>query len=56
MLKSYLERLTQGNFDREEQCWIKTDLDILKRRGEETGLTQFIDEVEERLLPLLIES
>lgn len=38
--------------ERERRCWEETELATLRGRGEETGLTAFIDEVEERLIPL----
>lgn len=37
---------------REQQCWTATDLSVLRKRGRETGLTAYLEEVEERLLPL----
>lgn len=38
--------------EREQQCWTATELSVLRKRGRETGLTAYLEEVEERLLPL----
>lgn len=38
--------------EREQECWLETDLDTLQERGQETGLAEFLEEVETRLLPL----
>ncbi len=44
--------LTGESFEREQKCWKETPLDLLKRRGEKTGLRDYLVEVE-GLLPLL---
>jgi hypothetical protein len=51
--KGIVRRLTGGNWEREQQCWDQTDLSILHERGTETYLTEFLDEVKDRLLPLI---
>lgn len=38
--------------DREEACWMGTDLSVLADRGRNTGLADFLQEVRERLVPL----
>lgn len=44
--------LVDPNSERERRCWEETDLTVLRERGAETGLAAFLEEVEERLLPL----
>ena len=44
--------LTKDSYEREQKCWQETPLDLLKRRGEKTGLHDYLVEVE-GLLPLL---
>lgn len=51
--KIVLEILTQGSYEREAQCWQKTDLALLRQRGVNTSLAAYVEEVEERLAPLL---
>ena len=52
-MKLVIERLTQGEYDRERQCLATTRLSILRARGQLTGLTDYLNEIEARLLPLL---
>lgn len=52
-IKKVLNRLTNGKYDREEQCWSETDLNLLINRGEKTGLTSYLNEVEAKLLSIL---
>ena len=47
-VKVVVEQLT-GNMEREKQCWEETNLKHLRERGVDTGLTDYIQEVEERL-------
>lgn len=49
--KRVVQVLTDGDTDRERACWQETDLDLLRERGEHTGLADFLEEVE-RLIPL----
>ena len=49
--KRVLAILTGDSHDREMQC-LDTPLDELKNRGAETGLPEFLAELERRLLPL----
>ena len=44
--------LTGASYEREQKCWKETPLVLLKRRGEKTGLHDYLVEVE-GLLPLL---
>lgn len=57
------ERLGQGvakrvldqlchDLDRRTRCWCETPLDTLRERGQRCGLTQFLDEVREKLATL----
>jgi hypothetical protein len=45
-------RFLTGSAEREEDCWLLTPLARLRERGQQTGLTAYLDEVEERLVPL----
>lgn len=51
--KVALEALTQGDMERERACLEETPLAVLEERGEKTGLTQYLKEVRERLVPVL---
>jgi len=51
--KRVLGRLTQDQWEREEACWVQTPLDILRQLGGPSGLTAFLAEVKDRLVPLL---
>jgi hypothetical protein len=53
--KVVVKKLTDGDFSREQQCWEETSLEILHSRGKSTGLTDYLDEVEKRLIPLISE-
>ena len=50
--KRVLEKLIGDSYEREQQCWKQTDLDLLKKRGEKTGLRDYLEEVRVRLLSL----
>ncbi|MEM8641385.1 MAG: hypothetical protein AAGG51_21585 [Cyanobacteria bacterium P01_G01_bin.54] len=51
--KVILEILTNDDSDRERQCWAKTDLAVLRDRGIETGLTDYLQDIDTRLRPIL---
>jgi len=51
--KVVVEKLTGGRMEREQQCWEETDLEHLRKNGVHTGLTAYIDEIEERLIPII---
>ncbi|MEZ4861411.1 MAG: hypothetical protein R3C14_08895 [Caldilineaceae bacterium] len=51
--KVVLNLLTKEDSERERHCWQSTPLDLLRTRGSTTGLTQYMNEVKERLAPLL---
>jgi hypothetical protein len=48
--KVVLEKLTNEDENRERQCWEETELEILRSRGKNTGLTDYLEEIEKRLL------
>lgn len=52
-MKLVVERLTEGDYERDCQCLETTPLAVLSERGQATGLSDYLDEVETRLLPLL---
>ncbi len=51
--KRVLRKLSGGAHVREQQCWRETDLEVLKERGTENGLTLFLEEVREKFAPLI---
>jgi len=53
--KVVVEQLTRGDRDRERQCWETTPLNILRERGVYTGLTAYLGEIEQRLVPIIID-
>ncbi|MBL8203569.1 MAG: hypothetical protein JNM09_05010 [Blastocatellia bacterium] len=42
------------DFAREQRAWAEIQLDILRTRGENTYLRHYLDEVKDKLLPLLL--
>ncbi|MEG4321526.1 MULTISPECIES: hypothetical protein [unclassified Microcoleus] len=51
--KVVVEKLTGGKMERERQCWEDTELENLRKKGVQTGLTAYICEIEERLIPII---
>ncbi|MEG4524604.1 hypothetical protein QUB61_17545 [Microcoleus sp. C2D2] len=51
--KVVVEKLTGGRMEREQQCWEETPLEYLREKGVDTGLTAYIKEIEERLIPII---
>ncbi len=45
--KVVIERLTRGNSSREQLCWEETSLELLRARARHTGLTVYLDEIEQ---------
>ena len=39
--------------EREQQCWEETSLKHLREKGDRTGLTAYIKEIQERLIPII---
>jgi hypothetical protein len=52
-IKAVLGRLTQDSWEREAACWRDAPLDFLERRGTDTGLSEYLEELRERLVPRL---
>lgn len=52
-VKTVLETLTNGDFERERACWEEIPLSTLRERGEATGLTDFLHELAQTLPSLL---
>jgi hypothetical protein len=50
--KLVLEALCSGDQDRRQRCI--ADLDLLRRRGTANGASAFLEEVEERVLPVFV--
>jgi hypothetical protein len=50
--KRVLDRITAGNVDREDEFCRIAELGARRARGQHTGLTAFLDEVRQRLMPL----
>jgi hypothetical protein len=51
--KLVVKKLTGGDFIREQKCWEETDLGVLRSRGANTGLTEYLNEIEQRLISIL---
>ncbi|QAT82109.1 hypothetical protein EJ065_0502 [Corallococcus coralloides] len=51
--KKALEELASGSLERERECLQVTPLETLRQRGERVGLTQFLSEISERLVPVM---
>ncbi|QLE47566.1 hypothetical protein FD724_05135 [Nostoc sp. C057] len=52
--KVIVEQLTGKDMKREQQCWEDTSLKILRERGVHTGLTAYIQEIEQHLIPIIL--
>jgi hypothetical protein len=52
--KVVVEKLTGGKMEREQQCWEQTSLEYLREKGDRTGLTAYIKEIEARLIPIIV--
>ncbi|MBD2665719.1 hypothetical protein B6N60_04477 [Richelia sinica FACHB-800] len=53
-VKVVVEQLTGKDMEREKKCWEETSLEVLRARGIHTGLTAFLQEVEERLVAMIV--
>lgn len=53
-IKFVVEQLTGKDMEREKLCWEETSLEILRARGVNTGLTAYLQEVEERLSVIIL--
>ncbi|MBC6434171.1 hypothetical protein FM036_27545 [Nostoc sp. HG1] len=52
--KVVVEQLTGKDMERERQCWEDTSLKLLRERGVHTGLTAYIQEIEQHLIPIIL--
>lgn len=52
-IKRVVDVLTAGSPDRESDCWLLTELGLLRQYGRAVGLTGYLEEVGDRLVPLL---
>jgi len=50
--KFVLNLLVQSSLEREKQCWQDTDLELLLKRGQKTGIVDFFNEVLENIVPV----
>jgi hypothetical protein len=50
--KGVLRELTQGDWERQADCWRSTPLRTLEDRGQAVGLSAFLEEIKSRLVPL----
>lgn len=53
--KVVLEELVGNNRLREQRCWEETSLELLRQRGSNTGLAAYLQEIEQRLVPVVLE-
>jgi hypothetical protein len=53
--KIVLAELTNDSRLREQQCWEDSSLELLQQRGSNTGLTAYLQEIEQRLIPIIHE-
>jgi hypothetical protein len=53
-VKVVLGQLAGNDMEREKQCWEDTSLEVLRERGVYTGLTTYLQEVEQRLVAIIV--
>ena len=51
--KRVLKFLTGDNWERQRRCWNSTSLQVLKDRGGENGLADYLDEIKAHLAPVI---
>jgi hypothetical protein len=51
--KRVLQSLTAGDQQRQRDCWHSTDLGVLQERGKGNGLSSYLDEIRQHIVPLL---
>jgi hypothetical protein len=51
--KRVLRHLVADDRDRERRCWAEVSLEVLRERGGENGLAAYLQEVRDRLTPLM---
>jgi hypothetical protein len=47
------ELIQEGDDDRERQCLQETELEVLEQMGQDNGLASYLEEVRQRLVPVL---
>lgn len=52
-VKQVVTELVADDWKREAACWEESDLALLRSRGSDTGLADYLDEVEQRLVPFV---
>jgi hypothetical protein len=50
--KRVLRELTRDDPVREARCWREPPLEVLRNRGQTTGLADYLEEVRDRIVPL----
>jgi hypothetical protein len=50
--KRVLTALIGDDPEREARCWTEANLETLRERGERSGLTGYLDEIRDRIVPL----
>ncbi len=50
--KLICQRLLGAEREREAACWLETDIETLRERGQKSGLVAYLDEIGTHLLPL----
>ena len=51
--KRVLKQLTDSNAERERECWMTTSMNHLRGCGPKNGLSEYLDEIERILLPVV---
>jgi hypothetical protein len=52
--KVVLEELTGNERFREQKCWEETSLEVLQQRGQNTGLKAYLQEIQQRMIPIIV--
>jgi hypothetical protein len=52
--KRVLQVLTDNNWERQQRCWKTTCLAVLKDRGRDNGLADYLKEIKDYLVPVII--
>ena len=52
-IKQVLSELVGSDYERETQCWNHTSIEVLTERGAKSGLTEYIENINRFLLPIL---
>jgi hypothetical protein len=49
--KRVLAALAEGDHDREALCWTEANLDVLRHRGQQSGLTDYLEQIQMIIVP-----